>query len=61
MEKNILELIVGKTYIIDKTFRNGGEVVLVHAGTVFCRVRDPKTNAEWNVMQNRLSEKEISE
>jgi len=54
----MFELKVGETYIIDKTFNNSGEVILVHKGTFFCRVKDPVTNTEWNVMQNRLTEKD---
>lgn len=47
---------VGSRYIIDKEFRNGGEIELVTIyGKHFCRVKDPDTGAEWDTMLNRLS------
>jgi hypothetical protein len=52
-----LLLKAGSHYIIDKDFRNGGEVELVSIyGKHFCRVKDPDTGAEWETMMNRLSE-----
>jgi len=51
-----VELIVGKHYIIDKEFRNGGEIKLVKIyGQIYCRVKDPETNSEWDTMCNRLT------
>lgn len=51
-----IELIVGKRYIIDKEFRNSGEIELVRIyGHIFCRVKNPETNAEWDTMCNRLT------
>ena len=47
---------VGSRYIIDKEFRDGGEIELVAIyGKHFCRVKDPDTGAEWDTMLNRLS------
>lgn len=51
-----IKLIVGQHYIIDKEFRNGGEIELVKIyGQIYCRVKDPETNSEWDTMCNRLS------
>ena len=53
-----MEPILGKKYIIDKGFRNSGEVELVSISPkkMFCVVRDPNTGGEWETMTNRLSE-----
>ena len=49
-------LVEGETYIIDKKFNNGGEVVLMKIyGRIFCKVKDPETGTEWDTMMNRLS------
>jgi hypothetical protein len=53
-----MNLIEGKTYIIDADHPNGGDVILVRVyGKLFCRVKDPDTGGEWDTMINRLSEK----
>lgn len=47
----------GVEYILDKEFRTGGVIKVVKVyGNHFCRVKDPITNNEWDVMCNRLSE-----
>jgi len=52
-----MKLEEGKSYIIDKKFRNGGEIILVKVhGQYFCTVKDPSTGGEWETMCNRLSE-----
>lgn len=52
-----MDLIVGGTYIIDKKFQNGGKIILVKVyGKLFCRVKNPDTEAEWDTMIYRLSE-----
>lgn len=54
---NNINLIVGNSYIIDKGYKNSGEVILVCIyGKFFCRVKDPDTGSEWDTMKNRLSE-----
>lgn len=51
-----IKLTVGKRYIIDKGFRNSGEIELVNIyGQIFCKVKDPETNSEWDTMCNRLT------
>lgn len=51
-----IKLTIGKHYIIDKEFRNGGEVELVRIyGQIFCKVKDPDTDSEWDTMCNRLT------
>lgn len=56
METN--ELTIGETYIIDAGFRNSGEVVLIKIyGRLFCRVKNPDNDYEWDTMLNRLSNK----
>jgi bifunctional DNA-binding transcriptional regulator/antitoxin component of YhaV-PrlF toxin-antitoxin module len=45
----------GDRVIIDKDFRNGGEVIIVRKGTHFCEVEDPETKARWETMIYRLS------
>ena len=48
----------GKTFIIDKDFANGGDVILVKVlGKLHCTVRDPETGGEWETMQYRLTQK----
>ncbi len=57
-ELKLSEMEVGKRYIIDAEFSNGGEVELVKIyGKYYCRVKDIDTNAEWDTMLYRLTEK----
>lgn len=52
-----LTITVGKEYILDKEFNNGGVVkVIAIYGKLFCRVEDPEGLSEWDTMINRLSE-----
>ena len=52
-----LTIYVGKKYIIDKEFNNGGIVELVEIyGKNFCKVKCLETNAEWQTSCSRLSE-----
>lgn len=52
-----LNIYVGKKYIIDKEFNNGGIVELVEIyGKNFCKVKCLETNAEWQTRCSRLSE-----
>ncbi len=49
--------VVGNQYIIDKDYRNGGTVILLHVyGKLFCRVKDCDSEYEWDTMLYRLSE-----
>lgn len=54
----MINYIAGKKYILDAKYNNGGEVILVSAGRLFCRVKDLDTGIEWDTMLNRLSELE---
>lgn len=51
-----IKLKVGDYYHIDKDYRSGGKVQLLHFGKHFCVVKDPDTCAVWETMINRLSE-----
>lgn len=52
-----MELIIGNHYIIDNKFNNSCEVELVAIfGKLFCTVKDPRDDAEWDTMINRLSD-----
>ena len=52
-------LIEGETYIIDKGYRNGGDVILIKIiGKLFCTVKDPDTGGKWDTMISRLSHKQ---
>lgn len=57
-----LVVTVGKNYILDKEFRNSGEVKVVAIyGKLFCRVEDLECLNEWDTMINRLSKIEENE
>ena len=56
MERERPILISGNKYIIDKGFRNSGEVILLDVyGEYFCRVKSPDSDYAWDTMINRLS------
>ena len=56
MKPQKLKLEVGKLYIIDVKFHNGGKVKLVSAGEHFAVVKDLETGHTWTTMRDRLTE-----
>jgi len=54
--RNGVELEVGKSYILDATFRSRSEIKVVTIyGQNFCRVECPKSKEQWNTMCNRIT------
>ena len=55
---------VGKTYRLDKGFRNSSIIEVVKVGKLFCRIKLAKpngeSNGEWDTMISRLSADETT-
>ena len=55
-----MNLVIGKTYIIDKAFRGGSKVELQKIyGKIYCKVKSVDSDYQWDTRIGRLSEVEI--